>query len=150
MQNTNTSDSCLESSSARTQKRIQALIDSGENMQALIEVLEQGNLQLLEWSLNLLDITALAPSMPPQVALSLIQQITHDLSSLTELKLQWLSEVMAEFDAHSLQDSELIQTSLTVLTEAATNLKTQLDATPPNSSIYKQLKLVLRLVRAAI
>ena len=150
IQNTNASDSCLETSSTHTRERIQALINSGANMQALIEVLEQGNLQLLEWSLNILDITALAPSMPPQVALSLIQQITHDLSSLAEIKLQWLSEVMAEFDARSLQDPELIQTSVTVLTEAATNLKTQLDETPPNSSIYKQLKLVLRLVRAAI
>lgn len=140
-----------ESAEVQAKARIESLIRSGDPREALVQVLEEGSLPLLHWMLGALDASSVVRDLPVKVALSLIQQIGHELSSHTENKLSWLAEILAEFDPRtSAEDSSLAQTVDAVLEEVFSNLRVLFAQTPASSALHKQTKLVMRLLRGAM
>jgi hypothetical protein len=124
-------------------------IRAGNGCMALIQLLEVGDIPMLNWILPRLDAATLleSPEMRPPVMLSLIQQLSFDLTTLTEVKLDWLAELFTVMDPSISLDPKLADTCFTVLDELFSNLRVIFAETPSNSSVNKKVKTVMRLVR---
>lgn len=139
------------SDEAQIRERVKSLIQDGNPQEALIQVLEKGSLPLLNWALEILDVSLVVKDLPLKAAVSLIQQIGHDLSSQTEIKLSWLSEILAEFDPRTpSEEPSLARTMDAVFEEVFSNLRVLFAQTPSSSALHKQTKLVMRLLRGAM
>lgn len=136
---------------AQIREQVTSLIQSGNAQEALIQVLEEGSLPLLNWALEILDVSLVVKDLPIKATLSLIQQIGHDLSSKTEIKLSWLSEILAEFDPRApSEEPSLAQTMDAVFEEVFSNLRVLFAQTPSPSALHKQTRLIMRLLRGAM
>jgi len=86
----------------------------------------------------------------PAVILSLAQQLGCELSSSTDLKLSWLAEIFTVFDPRAGGDTAVATAVQSVLDEIFANLRVLFAETPASSTLHKQIKTVMRLVRMAM
>ncbi|PJF16485.1 Enhancer of mRNA-decapping protein [Paramicrosporidium saccamoebae] len=130
-------------------EELDSQIRAGDGCMALIQLLEVGDIPMLNWILPRLDAASLleSPDMRPPVMLSLIQQLSFDLATLTEVKLDWLAELFTVMDPSISLDPKLADTCSTVLDELFSNLRVIFAETPSNSPVNKKVKTVMRLVR---
>lgn len=124
----------------------------GGFISVLRRVLDMGNIETLNWLIEQTRPTDLTDSdeAAPELVLSLAQQLGADLSTLTETKLGWLTEIFTVFVPSAVEDPRFLSTAQKVLDELFGNLRVLFVEVPSSSPLHKQVKTVMRLVCKAM
>lgn len=150
----------------------ETLVREGRDIQALEEVLELGDLELLDQLLALLSSPPPINQLSPQVILSLVQQLSLNLSlnaaqvkegesSILERKVDWLTTIFTDLEPadqlygganlggkHALS---LRHTADKVLKELMEALRmTQKNLSPEVTSLNRRIKVLISLVRSSL
>ncbi|XP_046460109.1 enhancer of mRNA-decapping protein 4-like isoform X4 [Daphnia pulex] len=134
----------VELTPAEHQIQLKHMIDQGRLFEAFQRALYMNDLSMVTFVCSKVDAGKLFASdpcvFPPQILLALIQQLSADLGSSTELKLEYLQEALL---AVNTQDPQIKEHAPKVMPQLVVNLHAQL-ANNLSVTLQRQLRMLLR------
>ncbi|XP_057374740.1 enhancer of mRNA-decapping protein 4-like isoform X1 [Daphnia carinata] len=134
----------VELTPAELQIQLKHMIHEGRLFEAFQRALYMNDLSMVMFVCARVDaqkLFSVSPCVfPPQILLALIQQLSADLGTSTELKLEYLQEAVMAVD---FRDPMIKEHSPKVMPQLVANLQAQV-ASNPSGPLQRQLRLLLR------
>ncbi|KAK4023828.1 hypothetical protein OUZ56_009226 [Daphnia magna] len=134
----------VELTPAELQIQLKHMIHEGRLFEAFQRALYMNDLSMVMFVCARVDaqkLFSVHPCVfPPQILLALIQQLSADLGTSTELKLEYLQEAVM---AVNFRDPQIKEHAPKVMPQLVANLQAQI-ANNPSGPLQRQLRLLLR------